>query len=109
MKASDGAHLLRRGLDIHARAFGAAQAVRRMLITLPQGAAPRVLVPRTKAQSSSAQTARRVGFVPTLRSADDTAVAGGIWGVDRPGLYCVNIPDIGNLPAADSTMTIDHP
>jgi hypothetical protein len=29
---------------------------------------------------------------------------------EQPGLYCVNIADVGNLPApADFTITIDHP
>jgi hypothetical protein len=40
-------------------------------------------------------------------SVDTTAQ---VTATEQPGLYCVNIADVGNLPAAaDFTITIDHP
>jgi hypothetical protein len=44
---------------------------------------------------------------PTTVSVDTTAQ---VTATEQPGLYCVNIADVGNLPAAaDFTVTIDHP
>jgi len=44
---------------------------------------------------------------PTNVSAGATAQ---VTATEQPGLYCVNIADVGNLPAAANfTITIDHP
>lgn len=44
---------------------------------------------------------------PTNVAADSAAQ---VTASEQPGLYCVNIADVGNLPAAaDFTITIDHP
>jgi hypothetical protein len=44
---------------------------------------------------------------PATVSAGSTAQ---VTATEQPGLYCVNIADVGNLPApADFSITIDHP
>jgi streptogramin lyase len=53
-----------------------------MEITLPNGSAPRVIVPEDEGAIVKLPDGKRFGFVPTLRSADGTAVAVGIWDVD---------------------------
>src|ERR1700688_5327789 len=53
-----------------------------MEITLPNGAAPRVIVLEDEGAIVRLPDGRRFGFVPTVRSDNDAAVVVGIWDVD---------------------------
>ncbi len=53
-----------------------------MEITLPNGAAPRVVVREDERAVVKLPDRTRFGFVPTIRGGDGTAVVVGIWDVD---------------------------